>query len=183
MQRTSSFSTLLLLILKDIRLERGIHQAHVAQAVGKTPSAWGKIEGGQSPLLMDSFFGACVALSLHPTHIMGLVERLIPIFNRHEWYFQSTYLGDEDELLPLVQGYFASAGYEALKSRPFERMSIQAFGGVFSSAVEPTAVQYCCVQAVKEWLDDGARMGSNPQLAPMPTLGLATTAFAGKHRV
>ncbi len=165
MQRTSSFSSLLLLVIKDIRMENGLHQAHLAQTVGKTPSAWGKIENGQSPLNMDTFFGACVALGQHPTYIMGLAERLIPLFNRYGWYFQNTYLGDEDELLPLIQNYFSSPGFEALKGRPYVRMSIQSYCSTFSSLREPTAVEYCCVQAFKEWMDNGAPLELNPQVS------------------
>lgn len=55
--RNSNFSTLVLLTLKDYRLERNIHQGLLAQAIGKTPSAWTKIENGQSPLTVDGLMG------------------------------------------------------------------------------------------------------------------------------
>ena len=175
-QRASSYSTLLLLTLKDLRLERGIHQAHVAQAIGKTPSAWAKIESGQSPLPMDAFFAACFALQLQPSYVITLVERLVHIFNPYGWYFQSSYLGEEDELLPLVQSYFASSGFEALKNDPYRRVSLTAVGFVFSPQVEPTIVQYCCNPLVKDWIDNGAQHSTYSQVAP---LDLATTASAG----
>lgn len=177
-QRTSCFSTVLVLILKDVRLERNIHQAHIAQAIGKTPSAWAKIESGQSPLQMDAFFGACFALAMHPSQVMQVAERLVPIFNRYNWYFQSAHLGDEDELLPLIQDYYASSGYEALKNRPMERVSLLGFSSYFSSA-EPTVVHYCSIQKAKEWLDSGAPAANPSQ--QQSVLSLATTAFAGKH--
>ena len=175
-QRTSCFSTLLALILKDIRLERNVHQAFIAQAIGKTPSAWGKIESSQSPLQMDSFFGACYALAMHPSQVMQVAERLIPIFNRYNWYFQSAHLGDEDELVPLLQKYYASSGYEALKNRPLERVSIAAFSSYFNSA-EPTVVQYCSLEQTRAWIDNGAVAG-NPSQQPS-LLSLVTTASAG----
>ncbi|WP_139832803.1 helix-turn-helix transcriptional regulator [Pseudomonas sp. B5(2017)] len=180
-QRTSCFSTLLALILKDIRLERNVHQAHIAQAIGKTPSAWGKIESAQSPLQMDSFFGACYALAMHPSQVMQVAERLVPIFNRYNWYFQSAHLGDEDELVPLLQQYYASSGYESLKNRPLQRISILSFSSYFSSP-EPTVVSYCCIPQAKEWIDNGA-LPTPPPLAgqPLSALNLVTTAVAGKH--
>ncbi len=177
-QRTSCFSTLLVLILKDIRLDRNIHQAHIAQTIGKTPSAWAKIESGQSPLSMDNFFGACIALAIHPSQVMQMAERLIPIFNRYQWYFQSTSPGEEDDLLPLIQEYYASSGYESLKNRPLERTNMLAFSSYFSSA-EPTVVHYCCIEQAKEWIDSGAPSANRSQ--QQSPLSWATTAFAGKH--
>lgn len=177
-QRTSCFSTILILILKDIRLDRNIHQAHIAQAIGKTPSAWAKIESGQSPLQMDTFFGACFALAMHPSQVMQVAERLVPIFNRYNWYFQSALLGEEDDLLPLIQEYYASPGYESLKNRPLERINLLAFSNYFSSA-EPTVVHYCSIKEAKEWIDNGAPSANHSQ--QQSSLNLATTAFAGKH--
>lgn len=179
-QRTSNYSTLFMLVLKDVRLERGIHQAHVAQAVGKTPSAWAKIESGQSPLNLDTFFGACVGLNVHPSQFMQLIERLIPIFNSYGWYFHTSDLAEgEDELLPLVQAYFASPGFEALKYRPMERLSIQGFASTFSSLVPPTAVAYCCSPDVKKWIDEGAKPLTTAE--PVPYLNLVTTTSVGHH--
>ncbi|MBP1125625.1 MULTISPECIES: helix-turn-helix transcriptional regulator [Pseudomonas] len=180
-QRASCFSTLLALILKDIRLERNVHQAYIAQAIGKTPSAWGKIESAQSPLQMDSFFGACYALAMHPSQVMQLAERLVPVFNRYNWYFQSAHLGEEDELVPLLQQYYASSGYEALKSRPLHRTSILTFGSYFNSA-EPTVVHYCSIPQAKDWIDSGA-LPSQPTMPGQPPLplNLVTTAVAGKN--
>lgn len=179
MQRSANFSTLMLLCLKDIRLERGIHQAHVAQAVGKTPSAWAKIESGQSPLQFDTFIGACVGLTLNPAHMMQTVERLMAIFNRHNWYFQAADLGGEDELLPLMQEYFASSGFEALKSRPWHRQSILSFSSMLATAFEPTIAQYCCIPEAKGWIDSGAP--AEATITPQSSLSLVTTAVAGRH--
>lgn len=179
MQRSANYSTLLLLCLKDVRLERGIHQAHVAQAVGKTPSAWAKIESGQSPLLFDAFIGACVGLTLNPAHMIQTVERLMPIFNRYHWYFQAADLGAEDELLPLVQEYYASSGFEALKMRPWQRQSILSFQSTLATHIDPTVAQYCCNPEVKKWIDSGAL--ADAPASPQSVFSLVTTAVAGKH--
>jgi transcriptional regulator with XRE-family HTH domain len=153
----SSFSTLLLLVLKEIRLERGVHQGHLAQHIGKTPSAWTKIENGQSPLTTDALFGACAALQIQPSYVHTLVERLVPIFNNAGCYFQTSMLGEaEDDLLKLVLKYFNSPGYEALRSRPSDRVSITAVGNLFSPNIIPTVVCYCCYPNFREWVDNGA---------------------------
>ena len=54
--KVSSFSTIVLLLLKELRLERNIHQAHIADYCDKTPSAWNKIESGKNTLSMEIFF-------------------------------------------------------------------------------------------------------------------------------
>jgi len=182
-QRTANFSTLCLLALKDVRLERGLHQSHIAQQVGKTPSAWAKIESGQSPLQVDTLFGACFAMNINPSQFLAVVERLAQAFNFHNWYLTAADLQGEDELLPLVQEYFASSGFENLKYRPNERLSVQAFSNTFSSAILPTIVQYCCFTQVKAWIDAGAPNQNNPQTegSTVGMMNLATTATAGVH--
>lgn len=73
------------------------------------------------------------------------------------FYFHSVSLGEnEDELLPLMLAYYNSKGYETLKSRPFDQVSVSAVGNPFSPAVIPTVVRYCCDLEFRKWIDDGA---------------------------
>lgn len=172
-QRSANYSTVCLLALKDVRLERGFHQSHLAQFVGKTPSAWAKIENGQSPLQVDTLFGACLAMGINPSQFLAVVERICQCFNYQNWYFYASDLQGEDELLPLVQEYFASSGFENLKARPADRLTVQGFASSISSIVLPTIVRYCCFPEVKKWIDDGAP-GIN-------MVNMVTTATAGVH--
>ncbi len=156
-QLNSNYSTLALLVLKDLRLERNIHQGLLAQAVGKTPSAWTKIENGQSPLTIDSLIGACSALQLWPSYIVTIMERLTQIFNTQGYLFHAVTLSDgEDDLLPAVLAYFNSSGYEALKSRPYDRVGISVVGSPFNQNAIPTVVRYCCEPEFRKWIDKGA---------------------------
>lgn len=160
-QLNSNYSTLVLLALKDLRLERNIHQGLLAQAVGKTPSAWTKIESGQSPLTVDGLLGACSALQLWPSYIMTIVERLAQLFNSQGFWFHTVSLGEnEDDLLPLMLAYYSSSGYEALKSRPFERVSLSVVGSPFNQNAVPTVVRYCCEPGFRRWVDNGAPIES-----------------------
>lgn len=52
--------------------------------------------------------------------------------------------------------YYSSSGYEALKSRPFERVSVSVVGSPFDQNAIPTVVRYCCDQGFREWIDNGA---------------------------
>ena len=117
---------------KEIRLEKGVHQGVIADRIGKSPSAWTKIENGQSSLTFDVFIAACTALQVHPSHVLSLMDKLLPLFSTSNFYFQSGTLDDkEDDLLPLVSSYFSSKEYEALRSRPLEKITIESLGYPF----------------------------------------------------
>ncbi|EMN7408035.1 helix-turn-helix domain-containing protein [Vibrio parahaemolyticus] len=165
--KNANFSTLSLMILKEIRLDRGIHQGVIADRIGKTPSAWTKIENGQSSLTFDVLIGACSALQVHPSHVTALMDKLIPLFAPYKFYFQvGTLSYEEDDLLRLTSEYFNSKGYDALKTRFFERYSIESLGSPFGFTSTPTIVRYCCEPEFKEWIDQGA-VGAAPSI-PVP---------------
>ncbi|WP_241623231.1 helix-turn-helix domain-containing protein [Rosenbergiella australiborealis] len=154
--QSSNYSTIMLMVLKEIRLERGIHQGVLAQSAGKSASAWTKIENGQSPLSMDTMFAVCSSLQLLPSYVLTLTEKLISIFNYHGYYFQSGMVEEsENELLKLMLKYFNSKGYEYLKTRPYDRVSITTVGYPFGTNSDPTIVRYCYDQNFRNWIDNG----------------------------
>ncbi|MDD3758573.1 MAG: helix-turn-helix transcriptional regulator [Advenella sp.] len=151
----SSFSTLVLLTLKELRLERNMHQGVLAQAAGKTPNAWSKIESGQSSLTIDGMIGACSAMQIRPSDVMNIVERLVTVFNHYGVFFHTVPIGEnEDDLLPMILAYYSSNGYQALKNRPNERVSISTIGNPFITPTIPTIVRYCCEPNYREWMDN-----------------------------
>jgi len=88
---------------------------------------------------------------------MSLVERTIPIFNQHGWYFQTQTLSDEeDDLLRLMLAYFSSDGYDAMRVRPHERISIRAVADPFSPGNIPTVIRYCTEKDYRNWFDTSA---------------------------
>ena len=171
MDKNTNYSTLVLMILKEIRLDRGIHQGAIADRIGKTPSAWTKIENGQSILTFDVLVGACSVLQFHFSQVTGLMEKLIPILNSNGYYFQINPLNDEDnDLLSFINQYYKSSGYESLKLRPFDRVSVESFSNPFSFSSNPTIVRYCCEPAFKEWMDNGAK--GEPPLYVWPSFSI-----------
>lgn len=158
MQRNSSMSTLLLLALREIRFEKGIHPGQLAHFTGKTPKEWASIEAGKSPLTLQILTRACNGLLVAPSYVMSLGENLSQLFNKSHWYFQIADLGKEDDLLPLVESYFGSKGYEAMKDRPIDRISVTTLAiNMFSNGAAPTIVRYCCEPDFKSWIDAGAQ--------------------------
>lgn len=165
MQRNSSRSTLLLLALREIRLDSNIHIGQLALNTGKTPKEWESVETGKSPLTLQLLTSASYGLSQVPSHVMFVAEQLTQVFARYGWYFQPAPLGKDDELLPLIDSYFGSKGYEALRTRPIERISVNLLNmgmGVSGYYADPTIVRYCCDPDFKEWIDAGAQSEMTP---------------------
>lgn len=112
--KATSFSAITLLVLKELRIERNIHQAQVAEICGKTPSAWTKIESGKSPLTMEVFFKVCVSLNVAASSVLATTERYAVLFSQNHWGVVSQQLPfEEDALLKEAQEYYASAGFRA----------------------------------------------------------------------
>lgn len=173
MQRNSSQTTLLLLALREIRLDSGIHLGQLAYATGKTPKEWESIETGKSPLTLQLLTEASYGLSQQPSHVMFVAEQLMQVFGRHGWYFQPAPLGKDDELLPLIDRYFGSKGYEALRTRLVERVSVNLLNmgmGMSGYHLDPTIVRYCCDPVFQNWIDAGAQSETPPTVDA--TLGL-----------
>ncbi len=114
--KVTTFSSILLILLREIRVERNIHQAQIADLFGKTPSAWTKVETGRSPLSFDAFFRLCNGMHISPTAVMAAMERYAALLSQNGWAVIATDLGfNEDLLLRHAQEYWASPGF---RSRP-----------------------------------------------------------------
>lgn len=111
-ENITSLSSILLLIIKEVRLERGIHQAQLAEACGKTPSAWTKIETGRSPLTMEIMFRVCNRLLIPASAVLATTERYASLLAQQGWGIMSNQLEfDEDLLLKEASEYYGSAGF------------------------------------------------------------------------
>lgn len=112
--KVTTLSSITLLILKELRLERNIHQAHIADICDKTPSAWNKIEAGKSPLTMEIFFKICNALPVSASSILATTERYASLLGQNGWAVISKQLDfDDDDLLKEAQSYYSTPGYRA----------------------------------------------------------------------
>ncbi|MEE8731633.1 MAG: helix-turn-helix transcriptional regulator [Rahnella inusitata] len=55
----TSFLTILAFHIRDIREDRGITQADVAEKLGMTSAGWGKVENGKSSLSVENLLKFC----------------------------------------------------------------------------------------------------------------------------
>jgi len=110
--KITSFSSITLLLLKELRLERNIHQAQLAEICDKTPSAWTKIETGRTPLSLEIFFRVCNGLSVTSSSVLAAAERYASLLSQNNWGVMSKQLEfNEDLLLKEAQEYYSSPGF------------------------------------------------------------------------
>ena len=100
------------ILLREARTERGIHQAQVADWIGKkTPSAWTKVEAGKSPLQLETFVRVCNSLKVMPSVVLATAERYAALLSQKGWaVLMSELEPNEDALLLQAQEYWASPG-------------------------------------------------------------------------
>jgi transcriptional regulator with XRE-family HTH domain len=109
----TTLSSIILILLKELRIERNIHQAHLAERCGKTPSSWSKIESGKSSLTMELFLKICNAIPIQPSNVLATAENYSNLFAQQGWAILSQELSfNEDRLLQEVQKYYSSDNYK-----------------------------------------------------------------------
>lgn len=123
-QRHTNLTSIIIMILKEHRLERGIQQALLAERLSKTPSNFNKIESGKSPLTMDIFLAICSNLAINASLVMSLAESYKNMLTNAGWVVMSSSLPEsDDELLKEANEYYQS---HVFKNRGISANSLNA---------------------------------------------------------
>lgn len=85
-EKSTSMATISRLIIRELRQESNVQQAQIAVLMGKTPSAWSKVESGETPLTLDHLFSACTAMNIWPTAVLQTVQNYVALFSLNGWY-------------------------------------------------------------------------------------------------
>jgi transcriptional regulator with XRE-family HTH domain len=110
-QNVTTYTSICMILLRELRVERNVHQAQVADWIGKTPSAWTKVEAGKSPLQFETFVRVCFSFQVQPSTVMATAERYSALLRQHNWAVLAGELElNEDGLLRYAQEYWASPG-------------------------------------------------------------------------
>lgn len=118
--KLTNFTTILLLILKECRLERNVHQAIFAEMLGKSPSTINKVESGSAALQMDMFLSYCRVMSISSSSVFATAERYTALFQSQGWNVATQSIEtNEDLLLNEAAEYYASAHYKQRMNYPF----------------------------------------------------------------
>lgn len=109
--KITTITSICVILLREVRTERGIHQAKVADWIGKTPSSWTKVESGKSPLQFETFIRVSNAMQVSPSSVMAAAERYAALLSQNGWAVLTSELDSkEDALLCLAQEYWSSPG-------------------------------------------------------------------------
>jgi len=131
-EKVTTASSILVILLREVRMERRLHQAQIADAIGKTASAWTKIEAGKSPLSLEVFLRVCNVMQVAASAVMATAERYAAILgNRwnhpdgNHWSIIFTEIElKDDHLLSYAQEYWASPGFRKQTANHFVFHSI-----------------------------------------------------------
>lgn len=124
--RVTRQSSLVATILKEIRVEKGIHQAVIADKIGKSQSALAKIESGKSALGVDVLFVLCNALFVSTSTVISSAERHAGLLGSNGWAVTSSdnALEGGDGVLIGAEQYYASQGFK----RRTQQLQVNAMG-------------------------------------------------------
>lgn len=129
-EKVTTITSICTVLLRELRTERGIHQAQVADWIGKTPSAWTKVESGKSPLSFDTFVKVCKSFQVWPSAVLATAERYETLLIQNGWAVLASELdSNEDGLLRLAQEYWASPGCRSALANRIPTSSIQVLNG------------------------------------------------------
>lgn len=98
-------------ILRELRVARGIHQAVLADHCGKPPSFWEKIEAGKTKLDFETILRVCRGLGIVPSVVMQTAERYTWALRDRGWSVVFTDIGNADVLMEQAPKYWTSPGY------------------------------------------------------------------------
>lgn len=106
------YNTAILIVLKELR-RSFTHQATLAEACGKSLSAWNKIESGKIPLSMALFRRICYHFSLQPFSVLWVVDKIATFFktNGYAVIYNEDNI-DGDTIINKVNSYYKEHAYE-----------------------------------------------------------------------
>ncbi len=126
--KVTTFSTICVILLREVRMERGIHQAQIADWIGKTPSAWTKVEAGKSPLSFETFLRVCGTMQVNASTVMATAERYAAMlgnrWGQKGWTVLYSEIDlNEDALMHAAQEYWSSPGF---RNQQLTRLNFQS---------------------------------------------------------
>lgn len=132
--KITSFNSITVLLLKELRLERNFHQAQMASFCDKTTSVWTKIETGRTPLSLEILFVVCNVLSVTPSSVLATTERYASLLSQDQdkWGVVPKQLEfTEDLLLKEAQEYYSSQGFRSRMPQMAWNMNVSVLNGPF----------------------------------------------------
>ncbi|WP_186310592.1 helix-turn-helix domain-containing protein [Paraburkholderia sp. BCC1886] len=147
----TNVSSVYRVLIKEVRLERGLTQAFLAEQLDRSPSWWSKLESGASEITLDQFVDVARVFNVQPSEFLRCGDGISPLLREHFEFSSDVIAEGADDLLRFADAFFESKGYMSLRNRPGIYLPI-------SASQCPTVVRYCIDEKFREWLDSGAAL-------------------------
>ena len=87
---TPSVHTISRILLRELRQERNVQQAHISQLLGKaSTSSWSKVESGDTFLTLEHLLTACTACQVWPSGFFQTVQNYAALLEQNGWFVAS----------------------------------------------------------------------------------------------
>jgi transcriptional regulator with XRE-family HTH domain len=169
-EKSTSFHTILRLLLRELRQQCNVQQAQIGQLLGKSASTWSKVENGETELTLDHVLTVCHACQVLPSALLQTAQNYMSLLGQFQWYVAShgkALEKDEDKLSLEADGYYA---FMAKKEKPLY------FANHFPVLQTPWPYlnHYAPLDVFRWATDEPWKNGLlNPQILPPPPPALA----------
>lgn len=171
--RVTSVNTISAIILKELRLERRLHQAVLAERVNKTNSAWSKIENGKANIDISTLYKCASALGLSALDILNIIDRHAQFLSNNGFQILLNSEIETDDLRDIADEYYKSQGHKLLAKQMtyFQGVTVQG------SPYWNLEFKLVCLDVIRCCVDsEFFEIMKNKDLAVRPSV---PTAFSG----
>lgn len=137
--RTTCLQTIVGIVLKELRLERGVHQAQIADFINKTPSSVAKMEMGQMTLSIESLYSIAYAHGVSASQVLFAAEHYARLLTYGQRWYISRNTPEQDDLAIAASNYYSRAEFRNRQYRGnfFGEVSILAVQQSWMSEESP----------------------------------------------
>lgn len=141
-EKSTSVHTISRILLRELRQERNVQQAHISQLLGKaSTSSWSKVESGDTPLTLEHLLTACTACQVWPSDFFQTVQNYAALLEQNGWFVAShgSPLPREEDCLSIeASNYYAATANRS--QAMWRRFSVLQTPWPFYGSCEPIDV-------------------------------------------
>lgn len=122
--KITTYHTICAIVLRELRVQRNLHQAEIADFFAKPPSHWQEVEAGTKKLDFDTLLRVCRGLGVPPAQVLSVADGYDLLLRLFGWSVVVTELSKADELIKRAKSYWQSPGYRAAQNFPYLSLSV-----------------------------------------------------------
>jgi DNA-binding Xre family transcriptional regulator len=117
-KKITSYHYICAVVLRELRVQRNLHQAQVADFLTKSPAVWQDIETGTKKIDFDTLLRVCRGLAVEPGLILQIVDAYERYLRAFGWSVVVSDVTGSDALRKEAHDYWKSPGCEAAQRMP-----------------------------------------------------------------